>query len=140
MKSSYWSAIGAIFIPTAMVWVLEAPREWHPFWIWMPVIIFTILGIVYLRKGWQDIVAEGEKREKEKEEMEKQEKRRRSESRAILLVLSYISRKRPVSMPRVDRILNTVKNQALKGKGIGTILDSMRKDTVKKIKKKNLNK
>ena len=105
MKSGYWVAIGAIFIPSAMVWVLESPPEWSPLLVWLPAIIFTIIGISYLRKGWLDIVAEGELREKKKKEIERGEKQRRRESRAMLIVLCYISRRRPISVRMVDHIL-----------------------------------
>ena len=105
MKSGYWVAIGAIFIPSAMVWVLEAPTDWHPLLVWVPAIIFTVLGIDYLRKGWLDIADEGKLRRKEKSEIDKKENQRRKESRAVLMVLCYISRRRPISVRMVDRIL-----------------------------------
>jgi len=105
MKSGYWTVIGAMLIPLAMIWALEAPDEWSPFLIWVPALILALIGLLHLHKGWVEVVAEGERRKKEMEAEEKWEKQRRRESRAILLVLSYISRKHPVSMPRVDRIL-----------------------------------
>jgi len=105
MKSGYWTAVGAILIPSAMVWALEAPDDWSPFLVWIPTLILALIGLIYLHKGWGEVVAEGTQRKKEMEATEKQERQRRRESRAILLVLSYISMRHPVSMPRVDRIL-----------------------------------
>ena len=105
MKSGYWTAVGAILIPSAMVWILEAPDNWSPLLVWIPALILALCGFLYLHKGWMDIIAEGRQREKEMKAVEKREKQRRRESRATLLVLSYISRRHPMSMPRVDRIL-----------------------------------
>lgn len=105
MKSSYWVAIGAISVPSAMVWVLESPPEWSPFLIWIPAIVLVFLGVIYLHKGWVDIEAEGELRRKEKESLQRREKQRRRESRAMLIVLTHISRRHPVNIRQVDRIL-----------------------------------
>jgi len=81
--ATYWTAIGAMAIPLAVILLVEIPNSFTSFWSWIALglIVFGIASIIV---GWAKTVAE--------------EKQRRREGITSLYMLASIAEKLGVNM------------------------------------------
>lgn len=93
-KATVLTAVGAMLIPLAMVWALEAPRDIPSFFIYPVALIVASVGIICILVGWNEIrTGELERREREEEakiQRKRDEAKRDLEHQKYLLVLEEI--------------------------------------------------
>lgn len=81
--ATYWTAIGAMAIPLAVIILIEAPNGFSSFWSWIALCLI-VLGIISILVGWKNTLAE--------------EKQRRREGIVSLYVLASIAEKLGVNI------------------------------------------
>ena len=87
---TWWTTIGAMAIPLAIVLLLEAPNGFSSFWSWiaLALMMFGAASIIF---GWKNTLAE--------------EKQRRREGIVSLYVLSSIAEKLGVDVDKAVKKL-----------------------------------
>lgn len=103
MVAAWLTAFGAVLVPAAMVWALEAPRDLHPFVIWGVSLIVGVIGLILVLFGLARSVADDVENRKRRKEEEKRweesdklrqnaERRRQDEHVEYLTTLKAIAK------------------------------------------------
>ena len=95
-RATILTAVGAMLVPLAMVWALEAPQDLPSFFIYPASLIVAVVGIICILIGWNEIrlgeSARFEQLEADKKQREKEEERRREEHIEYLTSLRIIAK------------------------------------------------
>jgi len=95
-KAALLVATGAMLIPVAMTWGLEAPANIGSFGRWGVTLFVAFIGLVFIAKGWSGIRQEEEHRieaiKREKEQRQASELRRQKEHVEYITTLRAISK------------------------------------------------
>ena len=96
-KAALFTTLGAMLIPSAMVWALEAPSTFPPFWIWTSALVVALLGLIFIIAGWSGIKNEEQRRNeaacREERRQQAEEQRRQDEHQEYLTTLKEIARR-----------------------------------------------
>lgn len=97
MKSAFWTVIGAMAIPLAVVLLLAVPNGFSSFWSWIALGLI-LFGVISILVGWAQTIAE--------------EKQRRREGIVSLYVLTSIAEKLGVNIEEaIKKIKEVVDNE-----------------------------
>ena len=107
--ATFWTQIGTLTIPIAVVLLLETESE---FWSFVARILF-IFGLVSIVSGWgftlRDERKAKEKEDRESAQREKDEARQQQEHDEIMALLAGTGLGRKMSSPRILRFIERVK-------------------------------
>ena len=95
MRATYWTAIGAMLIPTGVVILIEAPS------FSSLAVFLTLVGVASFVAGWLYTIKEEHQMLKESEARTEREKARTKREKASLIVLVYMADELGVDMSEV---------------------------------------